>query len=56
MLADAVHEYFEPFRKKREELERDLPYVESVLQKGAERARSEARKTLDAARSAVGLT
>ena len=47
--------YFEPYRKKRAELEADLPYVESVLRDGGDRARAEARKTLNAARKAVGL-
>ena len=46
---------FEPFRKKRAELAADMPFVEQVLQRGAERARAEARKTLDAARRAMGL-
>ena len=55
----ALHERFEahfgPIRAKRLELEKNLDYVEGVLQKGAERARVEARKTLKKARQAVGL-
>ena len=55
----ALHELFEahfgPIRAKRQELEKNLDHVESVLQKGAERARVEARKTLKKARQAVGL-
>ena len=54
-LLGLVTEYFEPFRKKREELASNLDYVESVLQKGAQRAREEACKTLTRARQAVGL-
>jgi tryptophanyl-tRNA synthetase len=54
-LFEAVWAYFEPFRRRRQELERDPEYVESVLKDGAARARLEARKTLDAARQAVGL-
>ncbi|MCK5851256.1 MAG: tryptophan--tRNA ligase, partial [Kiritimatiellae bacterium] len=46
----------EVFRKNRAELENDLDFVESVLKKGAERARLEARKTLDAVRAAVGIS
>lgn len=46
---------FAPLRRKRAELQKDPGYVESVLQKGAERARAEARKTLRKARQAVGL-
>ncbi len=55
-LFESVWNYFEPFRKKREELQSDLPYVESVLARGAEKARASARETLDAARKAMGLT
>jgi tryptophanyl-tRNA synthetase len=54
-LFETLWAYFEPFRKRRQELERDPGYVESVLQDGAANARAEARKTLDAARKAVGL-
>jgi len=54
-LFDKVHAYFEPFRKKRKELEQDLPGVEAVLAKGAERARAVARRTLAAARKASGI-
>ncbi|MGQ9660827.1 MAG: tryptophan--tRNA ligase [Kiritimatiellia bacterium] len=46
---------FEPFRKKREELLRNLDYVEQVLRAGGERARAEAEKTRKAARQAVGI-
>lgn len=55
----ALHEKFEahfaPLRAKRAELAANLDYVESVLRKGAERARAEARATLAKARAAVGL-
>lgn len=54
-LYEAMRDYLSPFRRKREELEKDLGYVEDVLKKGAQRARAEARKTLDAARAAVGV-
>jgi len=54
-LFAAIMEYFAPFRRKREELARDIPFVESVLKKGAERAKTEARATLDKARSSVGI-
>lgn len=46
---------FEPFRKKREELQANPDYVEEILRRGAEKARIEARKTLKAARIATGL-
>jgi tryptophanyl-tRNA synthetase len=48
-------EVFAPFRQRRAELAGDLGHVESVLRHGAERARAEARKTLNAARAAMGL-
>jgi tryptophanyl-tRNA synthetase len=54
-LFEKVWTYFEPFRKRREELQKDPAYVEAVLKEGAERARVEAGKTLSAARRAVGL-
>lgn len=54
-LFAAMWGYFEPFRKKRKELEKDMGYVQSVLREGADHARSEARKTLNLARRAVGL-
>jgi len=54
-LFSALWTCFEPFRNRRKELEKDPGYVQSVLRTSAERARSEARKTLNAARRAMGL-
>ena len=54
-LFEKLWTYFEPFRKRREELQKDPAYVEAVLKEGAAKARVEARKTLSAARLAVGL-
>ena len=54
-LHEAMSAYFEPFRAKREALEQDLGYVESVLAKGAEKASATAGETLSAARKAMGL-
>jgi tryptophanyl-tRNA synthetase len=54
-LFEATWSHFEPFRATRKALEKDRGYVESVLREGAERAKAEARKTLNAARRAVGL-
>jgi len=54
-LFEALWEYFAPFRRKREELVRNPEYVDGVLRDGAARAQAEARKTLAAARRAVGL-
>lgn len=54
-LWEAYWAYFAPIRAKREELEKDFGYVESVLQKGTEKARETASKVLDRVRQAVGL-
>lgn len=54
-LFEALWAYFEPFRRRRSELEKDPRYVEEVLRRGAERARDEAERTLKTARQAVGL-
>ncbi len=48
-------EYLSAFRARRDELAQDMGYVESILQRGAERARAEARHTLTAARRGLGL-
>jgi len=54
-LFGRMWDYFADLRAKRESLAADPGYVESVLEHGASRARTEARKTLDAARQAAGL-
>ena len=54
-LFEKVWTYFEPYRRRRAELEKDPEFVEAALKDGAARARAEARKTLNAARLAVGL-
>ncbi len=54
-LFEKFEAHFGPLRKKRAELQKDPGYVESVLKKGADRARAEARATLQKARHAVGL-
>ncbi|MCX7008248.1 MAG: tryptophan--tRNA ligase [Kiritimatiellaeota bacterium] len=54
-LAEKFEAHFGPLRAKRDELAKNLDYVEGVLRAGAERARAEATKTLKKARQAVGL-
>ncbi len=54
-LFEILWEHFTPYRERREELAGNLDYVDEVLRKGAEKARAEATKTLDAARRACGL-
>ena len=54
-LLQAVTEHFAPFREKRAELVANPKHVDLVLQQGAEKARSVARKVLSRVRDAVGL-
>lgn len=54
-LFEIMWNYFEPFRVRRAELAGNMDYVDGILRNGAERARAEARKTLDKAREAVGI-
>jgi tryptophanyl-tRNA synthetase len=54
-LLEKINEHFAPMREKRAALEKDPDFVNDVLRQGAEKARAEARKTLQAARRAVGL-
>ncbi|MDA0576955.1 MAG: tryptophan--tRNA ligase [Verrucomicrobia bacterium] len=54
-LFSVLWETLAPYRQRRQELEQDLAGVEAVLAQGAERARGAARKTLSAARLAMGL-
>jgi tryptophanyl-tRNA synthetase len=53
-LFEIYERTFAPFRAKREEMEKNLDYVEEILRKVAERAREEAAKTMDKVRKAVG--
>jgi tryptophanyl-tRNA synthetase len=55
-LLAVLMDYFAPFRKKREELVKNLDYVHDVLRKGAERANAVADETMGKVRNAVGLT
>ncbi|NLX05608.1 MAG: tryptophan--tRNA ligase [Phycisphaerae bacterium] len=54
-LIELLVEYFQPYREKRAELEKDPAYVESVLQDGARRARALAEPTLREVREATGM-
>ena len=54
-LLAKINEYFEPFRQRRKQLAADPDYVEGVLRQGAQRARTEARKTMELVRQAVGM-
>jgi tryptophanyl-tRNA synthetase len=54
-LLAKLWEYFEPMRKRREEILRDPDYIDTVLARGAERANAEADKVMARVRGAVGL-
>jgi len=54
-LFELLMDYFKPYRQKRLELQADPGYVESVLQRGAQRARAVAQQTLEEARKATGV-
>ena len=54
-LFEKVWEMLEPFREKREALANDLDGVEDILRTGADKAKQEARHTLNAARAAIGI-
>jgi len=55
-LLALYEETFAPFKARRAELQANPDHVESILRKGAERARAAAAVTLDKARKAVGLS
>ncbi len=54
-LFEMVWTYFEPHRKKREELLRDPGHIRDILKKGGEKAREKASATLRKTRTATGI-
>jgi len=54
-LFGKLWEYFEPMRKRREEILKDAAYIDEVLKRGAARANEEANKVMKRVRAAVGL-
>src|ERR1044071_664761 len=54
-LFEKLWSYFEPMRKRREEILKDPGYIDEVLKRGAERANEEAGKVMKRVRKAVGL-
>ena len=54
-LNDVLQEELEPIRKRREELQKDIPYVYEVLKKGSEAARETAAQTLHEVRDAMKI-
>src|SRR5438067_3479206 len=55
-LADRLVPYFEPFRERREELERTPGLAEEVLATGAAKARPVVEETMKAVRDAMSLS
>ncbi len=54
-LFDSYWEHFEAVRVKKEELEKNPDFVDSVLNKGAQKAREEATIVIERVKKAVGL-
>ena len=54
-LNNVLQEELEPIRKRREELQKDIPYVYEVLKKGSEIARETAAQTLHEVRDAMKI-
>ena len=54
-LVELLHDYFRPFRAKREQLENNLDEVEKILLNGAAKADAVAQKTMERVRKAVGF-
>jgi tryptophanyl-tRNA synthetase len=54
-LFEKLWSYFEPMRKRREEILKEPGYIDEVLKRGAERANEEAGKVMARVRKAVGL-
>lgn len=54
-LNNVLQEELEPIRKRREELQKDIPYVYKVLKKGSEVARETAAQTLHEVRDAMKI-
>ena len=54
-LLEAYHRIFDPFREKREALEKDPDSLEDILRDGAAKARAAAAPVMEKVRGAVGL-
>ena len=54
-LNAVLNDTLDPIRKRRKELEQDIPYVYEVLRKGSEEARSIAAETLSEVKRAMRI-
>jgi tryptophanyl-tRNA synthetase len=55
IVTDALNAYFAPIRQRRTELEKDKPYIQSVLRKGIEYTRTVAAQTLKEVQIAMNM-
>jgi tryptophanyl-tRNA synthetase len=55
VTTEALNNYFAPIRRRRTELEKDKQYIQGVLQKGIEHARSVAEQTLKEVRRVMNM-
>jgi len=55
LMCEGLKKYISPIRKRREEISRDMKYVEGVLAAGRERAESIASETLKEVRRAIKI-
>ena len=54
-VTQAINEFLEPIRAKRQELSADMDYVKDVLHEGNRQANEIANATLDEVREAMGM-
>ena len=54
-VVELLHDYFRPYRAKRQELEENIDEVEKILLQGAAKANAIAQKTMQRVRNAIGL-
>ncbi len=54
-LNNVLQEELEPIRSRRQELQKDIPYIYEVLKKGSDEARSVAAQTLEDVRAAMKI-
>ena len=55
-LAKALNNFLDPMRERRDKYSAQTGYVDYLLETGTERARAEARKTLQDMKKAMGLS
>ncbi|MGH2552740.1 MAG: tryptophan--tRNA ligase [Chitinophagaceae bacterium] len=54
-LAEDMVKFISPIREKAENIRHNIPYLNEVMEKGAEKARSSANATMELVRQAIGL-